>query len=327
MLRDYLNRLYFEEAGKDGAAGGGGEAETETPAGQHPSTGTGSDDLPGGLLGSAARAAAGGNGEEGEGEGDKGKKEGETETSLLELSETELNSVPEQFRKDGKLNYAALLKSYKDTRTELKNAKGKPGKAPEKPEDYTFEMPELPDGKKLDIPEDDVGLNAAREAAHKHGIPQEDFQGFVSEYLTAIAPMLPEPAPDEASEKAKLGKNADAIITGVLNWGEKLHTDGILSDAEHDEIFYMGSTATGISALQKLRTHYTGEQGIPVDGDTVGDGLPSKEELYAAAASTKYQEDPAYRAKIDKQFDQVFGSNSSGTSPRGLGVRSSARRA
>ncbi len=309
-------------AADDGTTGGG-------ISGQHPATGTGGEDnnsMPRGLLSSAANSTAETNEDSPDQQTSNNAPAGEQDKSngFLTLTDDQAKHVPEQFIKDDGLNLDALLKSYKDTRTELKAAKTNK-KAPGKPEDYSFEVPELPDGKSISIQDDDKSMAAAKEAAHKYGISQDQFQGFVSDYLTAIAPLLPEPMPDEATEKAKLGNNADAIINGVLNWGQQLHDTGILSDAEHRELFFIGSTAEGISALQKLRTHYTGEKTIPTGSTTVGEGLPSKEELYAAAASERYQTDAAFRAKTDKQFDQVFGKGSSGTSPQGIGVKTSRK--
>lgn len=324
-----LREQAADESGQAGASGA------------HPATGQGTDDsLPGGLLSAAAQSRQGAGDDKtgsddqqqaGQGTDDQqpGQQPGQqtdqqqaADGLMLKLEDGQAEGIPEQFVKDGSLNATALIKAWKDSRAELKTAKGK-SQAPKTPEDYTFEVPELADGKQIDITDDDFLMTATRKAAHNLGLSQSVFQEFVGNILTDIAPMLPEPAPDEATEKAKLGKNADAIINGILTWGDSLKDQGILSEAEHKEIFYMGSTAEGISALQKIRSFY-GEKAIPFDGDTVGEGLPSKEELYAMVGSREYQENPAYREKVDKQFQQVFGTGASGSSPAGLGVRTTA---
>ena len=67
----------------------------------------------------------------------------------------------------------------------------------------------------------------------------------------------------------------------------------------------MGGTAKGIAALEKLRGAYEGR--IPTESAPI-DGAPSKDELYQMVGDPKYKTDPAYRAKVERMFQAVFGS-------------------
>lgn len=67
----------------------------------------------------------------------------------------------------------------------------------------------------------------------------------------------------------------------------------------------MGGTADGLRALQKIRSYY-GDQTVPVDVSTIEDG-PSKEELMSMVGRPEYQSDPAYRAKVEKMFEKMYG--------------------
>ena len=44
----------------------------------------------------------------------------------------------------------------------------------------------------------------------------------------------------------------------------------------------------------------------PINSQPV-DGMPSKEELYQMVGSKEYKDNPAYRNKVERMFQQVFG--------------------
>ena len=67
----------------------------------------------------------------------------------------------------------------------------------------------------------------------------------------------------------------------------------------------MGGTAQGLRALQKIRSYY-GDKPVPIDVSPMTDA-PSKEELMAMVGKPEYQSDPAYRAKVEKMFENVYG--------------------
>ena len=324
-----IARGYWEEAGADGGAGGGGDGGQAgegggAGAGQEDKTGQGGegdkgdDDDVAGLLGRAAAAlkAKKDGGDSGDKGGDKGGEGDKPTTYTIEA--TDLEAIPEQFRKDGKLNAEALVKSWKDSRQELKNHQGK---APEKADDYKLELPKVSD-KEIEVKNDEF-MTAVKSAAHKHGLSQEQFQGVMGDALKTLASQLPADI-DPVEELNNMGEKGQVMVDGVLNWAEKLKNDGILGDDDMREFLVTGATASGVRMLNKLR-ELSGEKAIPANLENIGEGLPSKEELYAMVASDKYQHDPSYREKVDKQFEQVFGTDPNQSSPAGLGVRPRAK--
>ncbi len=308
MTINDIFRLYQTEAGDADAGGGNGGGADDKGAGGEADKGGAGD---GGVLGAADAAAKAAK------EAEAAKNSGKTQRP---------DNVPEQFwdAEKGAVKNDAVIKSWQDTRAELKAAKEAAkgsGKAPEKAEDYKFTMPVGSDGKPVpvEIKDNDPAMGIARAAAHKANISQEQFNTFMSEFITGSVPHLPAPVDHEA-EKAKLGPNADAIVHATLAWVDGFVTTGMLSKDERDELVFMGSSAVGIRALNKIRES-TGEKSIPLDG-AVQEGLPSKAELYAMVADPKYQNDEAFRQNTDAMFVKVFGTHPAGTSERGMGVGS-----
>jgi len=66
----------------------------------------------------------------------------------------------------------------------------------------------------------------------------------------------------------------------------------------------MGGTAKGIAALEKLRAAYEGR--VPTESAPI-EGAISKEELYSMVGDPKYQTDPGYRKKVERMFQENFG--------------------
>jgi hypothetical protein len=298
----------------DGAAGGGaagtGAAGTGSAgAGGAVATGTGGEAAAQGLLAAAAAAKAA---ETAAAAAAAGGNKGDPAAGEHKRPE----DVPENFwdPKTGAVNYKAWAKSTKDTRTELeslKTSKGAPGKAL----DYKFEIPETLTGK---LKADDPAIALFQTLAHEAGLSQEQFGKISGKLMEKIQAGIP-PGISIADETKKLGEHADLIMTTVLNWGEKLVKDGIWSPSDFQEITIMGSTAEGILALNKLRTHYTGESPIPTTGSSVS-GLPSAEELYAKVADPRYQNDKGFREQTEREFQAVFGTEPASSSKPGMGV-------
>jgi hypothetical protein len=94
-------------------------------------------------------------------------------------------------------------------------------------------------------------------------------------------------------------------IKSMTQWAQSLVNKGVWGQDDFDEFKIMGGTAQGIRALQKIRSYY-GDKAIPVDVGNV-DGAPSKEELQSMISKPEYQSDPAYRAKVEKMFEAVYG--------------------
>lgn len=306
----------YQEENKDGNDGAGGGDNKGADAQ--------------GLLAEAARAAAAkaaGGGDDKGGGGDEAARAAAAAAAAAGPKKgadgkfIRPDDMPEQFwdADKGEVRTAALTKAWKDTRTELEKAKAGTGKPPEKPEDYKLELPadiKLPGGK---LDENDKAVALFRNVAHKAGLSNEKFNEVLGGFLKEAASVLPPPV-DVAEEKKILGPNADAVVAAVHAWGENFVKLGLWSKDDFEEIIFMGSTARGIAALDKLRVHY-GEKPIPLDGATM-EGLPSVAELYAMVADPKYQTDEAFRKDVEQKFIKVLGTAPAGTSPAGMGVPS-----
>lgn len=221
--------------------------------------------------------------------------------------------LPEQFYDPEKkaLRPDALVKSWKDTGTELKGLKAAKGAPPDKPEAYKLERPkDLPEHISTD--EGDPTITGLRALCHKAGMSQERFTEFMGGYLELAKTLLP--AVDVAAEIAKLGDNGPAVQGAVEAWGRGMVTDGRWSQEEFDEVIGLGQTATGLRALNKLREVYGGAP-IPVNpGEGEGTAL-SATELYALVGTEKYNSDPAERERVKKLFEKHFGTAPAGSSP------------
>lgn len=213
----------------------------------------------------------------------------------------------------------ALVKSWKDTRSEYDKLKGaQSGKVPEKPDGYAFERPKDLPAHILADPAKDESLKLLRETAHEAGLTQEQFAKMATGYYARASKLLPAPV-DPKAEIAKLGANGEKVADTVITWLEGFETSGLLSGPEVDALVLQGATADGIRGLNKLREHFGGQQ-IPVTAST--DTLPSKDELYRLVADDRYtgkngKGDPAFRAKVSEQFQRVFGTAPAGSSEGG----------
>ena len=79
----------------------------------------------------------------------------------------------------------------------------------------------------------------------------------------------------------------------------------MLTQTDYQELEVLGGTAEGQRVMQKLRGLINGKQEIPtvsLPGD-----MPDKTELQAMVADPKYQTDPVYRKKVERAFEQAYG--------------------
>lgn len=229
--------------------------------------------------------------------------------------------LPEQFwdaeKNEPKLE--AMSKSWADFRQKSKEGRGE---VPEKAEAYTVKFQP---GKEL--PDDDPGWKAIRESALEAGITNKQFEKLIPSFMAKVAPLLPQQV-SLADEKAKLHSDpatADAIISGVAQWGDHLVKMGVFGETDYVALIELGSTAEGVAALAKLRSHYTGEKSIPtmaIDGE----GLPSKEEWYKQFGEASEKGDAAAVKKLREQGKKLFGEEPAGQSGRGIGIVNPARR-
>tara|TARA_R110002153_G_scaffold141389_1_gene292401 strand:+ start:3907 stop:4707 length:801 start_codon:yes stop_codon:yes gene_type:complete len=187
-----------------------------------------------------------------------------------------------------------LAKSYNELQKKFSQGKHK---APDEYDEKVFTD--------ANIPEDDELYNSYKGWAKDNGISQDAFDQLASKFIELSAGEAEAAEVSFKEEHAKLGPNADATIKSMTDWASGLVRKGVWSEGDFEEFRIMGGTAQGLKALQKVRSYY-GDRPIPVDVGPV-DGAPSKEELNSMVGKPEYQTDPAYRAKVEKMFEQVYG--------------------
>jgi len=203
---------------------------------------------------------------------------------------------PENFWKkdNSEPDLEGIAKSWMDLRKQISQGKHKP------PEDGKYDTSVFGD-----TPEDDPVRNHVVGWAKEYGISQAAFDKLVGDVVAMGGDQQVQMQRTIAEEKAALGPNADVIINGMTDWARGLVRKGIWGKDDFEEFKVMGGTAKGILALSKLRETYEGTR-IPKESVPI-EGAPSKDELYAMVGDPKYKSDPAYRAKVEKLFQQNFG--------------------
>lgn len=201
---------------------------------------------------------------------------------------------PENFWKadDAEPDLEAIAKSWTDLRKQISQGKHKA------PEDGNYDFTAF-DG----IPDNDPVRGHVATWAKEHRISQAALDDLVKPVIQMSGQQQQQTKFDAAAEKKALGPNADVIIKGMTEWAGGLVQKGIWGKDDFEEFKFMGGTAKGIQALTKLREAYEGRiptQSMPVDG------APSKDELMGMVADPKYKTDPAYRAKVERMFNQAF---------------------
>lgn len=188
-----------------------------------------------------------------------------------------------------------LVKSYNEIVKKFSQGKHK---VPEQYDDTVL--------KNAGIPEDDELADYVKSWSKENGVSQSAFEDLASKFISMSQLEAEQGQVSFEEEYKKLGNNADATIKSMTDWAQGLVRKGVWSEADFEEFKIMGGTAQGIRALQKVRSYY-GDKPIPVDVGPI-DGAPSKEELMAMVGKPEYNSDPAYRAKVEKMFEQVYGS-------------------
>jgi hypothetical protein len=202
---------------------------------------------------------------------------------------------PENFWKkdDAEPDLEALAKSWTDLRKQISQGKHKA------PEDGNYDFSAFGE-----TPDDDPVKGHVSNWAKEYGVSQAALDALVGPIVEMGGQQQQQVKFDAAAEKKALGPNADTIIKGMTQWASGLVQKGVWGADDFEEFKVMGGTANGIKALMKLRETYEGR--IPTQSAPV-DGAPSKAELNQMVADPKYKTDPAYRQKVERLFQQVYG--------------------
>ncbi len=202
---------------------------------------------------------------------------------------------PENFWKkdDSEPDLEAIAKSWTDLRKQISQGKHKA------PADGNYDYSAFGN-----TPEDDPVRGHVATWAKEHGVSQAALDDLVKPIVEMNANLAQTSTFNVEQERKSLGPNADARIKSIVQWGTGLVQKGVWSKDDFEEFKFMGGTAKGISALEKLRGAYEGR--VPTDSSPEGNA-PTKTELYQLVADPRYQTDKAFREKVEKQFQQAFG--------------------
>ena len=142
-----------------------------------------------------------------------------------------------------------------------------------------------------------------KEWAAKNGVSQAAFDEIAGQLTGMVNDINQQPAIDAAAEKKSLGKNADAVINGMVSWARGLVNKGVWSSEDFEEFKVMGGTARGLRALMKIRESYEGR--IPVESVPI-EGSASDDELQQMVGDPRYTTDPSYRKKVERLYEQRY---------------------
>lgn len=199
---------------------------------------------------------------------------------------------PENFWKEDAPDLEGMAKSYQHFRDLV--AQGK-HKAPEDGKYDTSSFGNTPD---TDPVKQHV-LNWAKE----FGVNQAALDSLVGSVIEMAGDEQERDVFNRDAELKKLGPNANARISNIKKWGEGLKNKGVWSDEDYQEFLYMGGTANGIVALEKVAAAYEGR--VPTN-TTIDSNQPSKEELYAMVGTEEYMNNPAKRAEVERLFEKFY---------------------
>jgi len=155
------------------------------------------------------------------------------------------------------------------------------------------------------VAENDPLLGSFKSWAKDNGISQDAFTKLASNYIELQKQNAQQIQINIDQEKQKLGPNADKVISEMVNWGQTMVKKGIWSNDDFEEFKIMGGTARGLNALAKVREYYGDMQRIPTSVAESGDRM-SRSELDQMIADPRYTKDPAFRAKVEKAFAEMY---------------------
>lgn len=225
--------------------------------------------------------------------------------------------IPEEFMgADADETLGKLLGGYQDVNTRFNGMRDKLSKmpaAPKTPDEYAFDPGESLSPFFGDLSEDKM-FSAAREAAHRHGMSQEQFAGFISDTFgpMAEAGLLAEPfnpKTELSTYQSATGLDAKGVekslqqnetfANGLI---EQLDLPKDLSDAAKGMFMGLTDTAAGNAILQALSARMS-DSGFGLEGHGGGDGQLTDADLQKLDSDPRI--DPQNRDHKDpnKRFD------------------------
>lgn len=147
----------------------------------------------------------------------------------------------------------------------LREAINKVPRAPGKASEYKLSLDEKIAAKLGDVSSDPF-LKKLPEIAHKHGLAQDAYQGFVADALAVMSDLnayAPQPSNEQLAaalidpktpeaQKGDALKAANERITNARTWVDGHKDETVFNTAEKAELLLMTQTPGGLSLLEKM---------------------------------------------------------------------------
>jgi hypothetical protein len=216
----------------------------------------------------------------------------------------------------GSLKTDELLKAYKGARDALAKGAHKP---PEKPEGYA-----LPKVDGFELAADDKLVPVVREAAHKAGVSQLQFEGMVAPvmaWLQGEADRLAKDPPEKTSvtldelkanaegkfadEVKKLGPQSEAIRKNLGTWLNGQVAKGVLGPDDAKALGADLRTAGSIRALTAIMRSGVAST-MPIDPSLAQVATGSLEDYYKLTAQAFAEKDSAKKSALQRQAAELL---------------------
>lgn len=228
-----------------------------------------------------------------------------------------------------------LHNAYKGARTAMAKGEGKlEGAVPDSPDAYSFtdqSTDDAPDAAFAELTSEASKplVSLAQKAAHKMGIPDKAFEGFMREFVgNAQADGLPIGVSDEDAQKISAeaemetltelvgsAAEAKALVNTVSTYAQKLVQRGTIAQADLAEFSQMVGTAESAHLFHRIMTAEFGEKSIPLAD--AGAGNITATDAYAmhakASSMPKGAERDQAMQEAQNAMQKAFGSQSSGS--------------
>jgi len=200
----------------------------------------------------------------------------------------------------GQVDLQGLQKSQRDFRNKTRQNDDAQG-VPEDVNEYSFDHADS-----LQLDDNDPLVAASKEAALKYGLSKEAYAGFMGEMMSEIGNLNGTAEIDAQSEREKLGANHERVLQDLSDSIDGLVDIGLLGEQDYNAALDVAATADGVRLLNKIIGHYQSKPSIPMS-TAVPEGMMSKDELDAAVGSERYNNEPAFRAKIKQGYEKLYG--------------------
>jgi hypothetical protein len=260
---------------------------------------------------------AGGQGDGGEGQGAGGDKSGGDQGGGGQQWKAPDGLPPELLGASADETLTKVMGAYSELDKRASGLREKLSKlpsAPAKPDEYAFQPADDLKDYFGDLTKDPV-FNAAKQAAHKHGMSQEQFAGFISETFGPLAKegLLLKPYDPKAEVQSFMtatGMDAkaasaqlDANMVFAKGISEQLQVPESLKADVQAQLMALTDTAVGNALLTAISGRFN-EIGIGVGGDGGGQGELTEADVKKLSQDPRI--DPRNRGHKDpdKRFDE-----------------------